>query len=110
MKQLANLLLLVQMVGAVYIHTAVKDPLERMTPALTFLLLLICRYVVHLQVTWREQKEEKLRCARQVPTPEQDEEDDECELEDEGSDINEGLDTGEDLNAHASSDDNKKMN
>lgn len=59
LKQAANLVLLVQMLGAIYVHWASNDPLDRCTPALTFTMLLICRYIVQLQVRAREERERK---------------------------------------------------
>lgn len=46
-KQVANLLLIVVMIGAIYTHYALKDTLDKMTPALVFGLLLICRYITY---------------------------------------------------------------
>ncbi len=55
LKQAANILLFVQMCGAVFTHYMLKEGMEKMTPALVFGLLLGCRYVVHLQVRAREE-------------------------------------------------------
>ena len=42
------------MAGAVYGHYALKEGMDKMTPALVFGLLLACRFIVHLQVKARE--------------------------------------------------------
>ncbi|OQR74994.1 transmembrane protein 35-like [Tropilaelaps mercedesae] len=55
-KQLVNVILLVLCLGAVYTHAMLKDPFERMAPALFFTLLLGCRLVVFYQVRKRELK------------------------------------------------------
>ena len=56
LKQVANMVLFVLMCGAVYTHWALKDGMEKMTPALVFGLLLGCRFIVYLQVKTREAK------------------------------------------------------
>lgn len=56
LKQLSNIILFLQMCGAVYTHYALKEGMDKMTPALVFGLLLGCRYIVHLQVRAREQR------------------------------------------------------
>ena len=56
-KEIANVILFGMMCGAVYIHFALKDGIEKMTPALVFGLLLGCRFIVHLQVKAREARQ-----------------------------------------------------
>lgn len=56
-KEIANVILFALMCGAVYTHYALKDGIEKMTPALVFGLLLGCRFIVHLQVKAREAKQ-----------------------------------------------------
>ena len=52
------------MMGAVYGHFMLKEGMDKMTPALVFGLLLACRFIVHLQVKAREQRQmEELRKA-----------------------------------------------
>jgi membrane protein CcdC involved in cytochrome C biogenesis len=50
-KQIANLILVVLMIGAIYAHWAVDDKLERSAPALVFFFMLTCRLVVEWQVS-----------------------------------------------------------
>ena len=50
------MILFITMLGAVYTHFALKDGMDKMTPALIFGLLLGCRFIVHLQVRAREAK------------------------------------------------------
>ena len=54
MKQVANLVLLGEMLGAVYTHYMLNDSMDKVTPALVFGLLLTCRLVVYLQVRNRD--------------------------------------------------------
>ena len=53
---MANIILFFIMAGAVYTHYALKDGMDKMTPALVFGLLLGCRFVVYLQVRHRDEK------------------------------------------------------
>ena len=59
LKEVANVILLFSMLGAIYTHWALKDGMDKMTPALIFGLLLACRFIVHLQVKSREMKQAK---------------------------------------------------
>nr|CAG4650627.1 EOG090X0IKQ [Sida crystallina] len=52
-KQIANLILVILMLGAIYAHWAVDDKLERSAPALVFFFMLTCRLVVEWQVSRR---------------------------------------------------------
>jgi len=66
LKQVANLVLLVMIAGALYTHYVLGDSLDKMTSALIFGLLLICRYIVRYQVNAREarcvkEREEAIR-------------------------------------------------
>jgi len=56
-KQFVNTILLLLCLGAIYTHAMLRDPFERMAPALFFALLLGCRLVVFYQVRKREQRE-----------------------------------------------------
>nr|CAG4648998.1 EOG090X0IKQ [Polyphemus pediculus] len=49
-KQVANLILLSLMIGAIYLHWMVDDKLERSAPALVFFFMLTCRLVVEWQI------------------------------------------------------------
>jgi len=49
MKQLANIVLLIIMLGAVYTHYALHDKLDRMAPGIVFSLLLITRLIIYRQ-------------------------------------------------------------
>jgi hypothetical protein len=49
MKQLANIILLIIMLGAVYTHYALHDKLDRMAPGVIFSLLLITRLIIYQQ-------------------------------------------------------------
>ncbi|CAF1600814.1 unnamed protein product, partial [Didymodactylos carnosus] len=55
-KQLANVILLFVMLGAVYTHYILKDKFERMAPGLVFSLLLLTRLIIHRQVQQREKR------------------------------------------------------
>jgi hypothetical protein len=63
LKEVANVLLFLNMLGAVYVHFALKDGMDKMTPALIFGLLLGCRFIVHLQVRSREARQAKQKQA-----------------------------------------------
>ena len=63
LKEVANVILFFNMVGAIYSHYALKDGMDKMTPALIFGLLLGCRFIVHLQVRSREAKQAKQKQA-----------------------------------------------
>lgn len=56
LKQLANFVLLVVMLGAVYTHYALHDKFDRMAPGLVFSLLLVTRLIIHRQVSQREKR------------------------------------------------------
>jgi len=60
LKQVANVVLLGVMLGAVYTHYVLHDKFERMAPGLVFSLLLITRLIIHRQVSQREKKKEKI--------------------------------------------------
>jgi hypothetical protein len=80
LKQLANVVLLVIMLGAVYTHYVLRDKFERMAPGLVFSLLLITRLIIHRQVKQREQGQSSGK-DKKVKKPEIAEEDDEQEEE-----------------------------
>ena len=56
LKQVANVVLLVVMLGAVYTHYMLHDKFERIAPGLVFSLLLLTRLIIHRQVTQREKR------------------------------------------------------
>ena len=63
LKQLANIVLLILMLGAVYTHYTLHDKFERMAPGLVFSLLLLTRLIIYRQVKQREDgsiKEKKI--------------------------------------------------
>lgn len=57
LKQLANVVLLVIMLGAVYTHYVLRDKFERMAPGLVFSLLLLTRLIIYRQVKQRERSQ-----------------------------------------------------
>lgn len=61
LKQAANLILLFQCVLTMYIQWSLEEKLDRLAPSLVFSLLLLCRYVVHLQAAARERNAIELR-------------------------------------------------
>lgn len=81
MKQLANVVLLSIMLGAVYTHYTLRDRFERMAPGLVFSLLLITRLIIHRQVTQREKGQAATRTTKKskVPATKEEEEDEEQE-------------------------------
>jgi len=82
LKQLANIVLLLLMLGAVYTHYVLHDKFERMAPGLVFSLLLLTRLIIDRQVT---QREKGLSPAKKAPKPareEKEEEEEEEEKED----------------------------
>jgi flagellar biosynthesis component FlhA len=79
---LANVVLLVIMLGAVYTHYALHDKFDRMAPGLVFSLLLLTRLIIHRQVTQRE-KGAKPEKKTKIEEKEEEEEDEEEENEDE---------------------------
>jgi hypothetical protein len=56
LKQLANVVLLFIMLGAVYTHYILHDKFERIAPGLVFSLLLLTRLIIHRQVSQRENR------------------------------------------------------
>ncbi|CAH1799331.1 unnamed protein product [Owenia fusiformis] len=65
MKEVANLILFFEMLGAVYTHWALKEGLERMAPALVFSLLLLCRYIIYLQYRAKLEEDERIEMLQQ---------------------------------------------
>ncbi|XP_046460337.1 novel acetylcholine receptor chaperone-like [Daphnia pulex] len=59
-KQVANWILLSLMIGAISLHWAVDDKLERSAPALVFFFMLTCRLVVE----WQIQRQDKAEAAK----------------------------------------------
>jgi len=110
LKQLANVVLLTIMLGAVYTHYILHDKFDRMAPGLVFSLLLLTRLIIHRQVT---QRETGLSAEKKAPKSESEEEkekekdeEDEEEVEQE-SDDQESESDNEDK-PKASSDKNKE--
>lgn len=58
-KQVANWILLCLMIGAIVLHWAVDDKLERSAPALVFFFMLTCRLVVEWQIQRQAKAEAK---------------------------------------------------
>ncbi|XP_064610688.1 novel acetylcholine receptor chaperone-like [Liolophura sinensis] len=56
LKDIANVFLLMVMLNDIYTHYALQEGLDRMTPAIVFLLLLACRLVIHIQVKSRDRR------------------------------------------------------
>ena len=77
LKQLANVVLLVIMLGAVYTHYTLGDKFERMAPGLVFSLLLITRLIIHRQVKQRE-KNEAPKPKKEVEIAEEEDEEEEA--------------------------------
>ena len=77
MKQLANVVLLGIMLGAVYTHYTLRDRFERMAPGLVFSLLLITRLIIYRQVTQREKGQAAMRTTKKSKVPTTEEEDEE---------------------------------
>ncbi|CAF0989513.1 unnamed protein product [Rotaria magnacalcarata] len=85
LKQLANLILLVVMTGAVYTHYVLHDKFDRMAPGLVFGLLLLTRLIIYRQVAQREQRSSGEKKAPKSDTEEEEEEEVEQESEDQES-------------------------
>jgi len=62
-KQLANIVLLMIMLGAVYTHYALHDKFDRMAPGIVFSLLLITRLIIY-----RQEKYSSLNITNEKPT------------------------------------------
>jgi len=96
LKQLANLVLLIIMTGAVYTHFILGDKFERMAPGLVFALLLLTRLIIHRQVTQREKgsstekKVKKAKSEEKEEKEQEEEEDDDEEDEEEEEDVEQG--------------------
>lgn len=74
LKQLANVVLLVLMLGAVYTHYILNDKFERMAPGLVFSLLLLTRLIIHRQVSQREKRLSKEKTTKSKEKAESEEE------------------------------------
>ena len=59
-KQVANVILLLLMLGAILLHWMVDDKLERSAPALVFFFMLTCRLVVEWQLQRQAKADAKL--------------------------------------------------
>jgi hypothetical protein len=103
LKEIANVVLLFLLGGAVYTHYALKDQFERMVPSLIFSLLILCRFIILYQVNRREQKEEELikRLILEARTK--------CEISDDELDNHHREEAAEGLNEPAE-EDQKKIN
>lgn len=60
LKEVACVLLFLLLVGAGYTHYALKDPFERLSPSLSFGLLIVCRMIILYQVNRKERLEEAM--------------------------------------------------
>ncbi|XP_064627744.1 novel acetylcholine receptor chaperone-like [Lineus longissimus] len=58
-KNIANILLFIEMIGAAYTHWALEEPFDRLTPSLIFGMLLACRFIMNKQYLDRMENEEK---------------------------------------------------
>uniref|UniRef100_T1JC91 Novel acetylcholine receptor chaperone n=1 Tax=Strigamia maritima TaxID=126957 RepID=T1JC91_STRMM len=56
LKQVANLILLLMMLGAVYTHYAIGEKFERTAPSIVFTFMLACRFIIYVQ-DWQKRKE-----------------------------------------------------
>ena len=90
-KQLANIVLLIIMLGAVYTHYILRDKFERMAPGLVFSLLLLTRLIIYRQVTQREKGSSVEKKASKVEN-ESEEEEEEANIEQESDDEEEPSD------------------
>jgi len=85
LKQLANIVLLTIMLGAVYTHYTLHDKFERMAPGLVFSLLLLTRLIIYRQVTQREKglsaEKKPTKVESKPENEEEEEEEDEVEQE-----------------------------
>jgi hypothetical protein len=61
----ANVILLMLMVGAILLHWMVDDKLERSAPALVFFFMLTCRLVVEWQLQRQAKADAKLATQQQ---------------------------------------------
>jgi uncharacterized membrane protein YphA (DoxX/SURF4 family) len=102
LKQLANMVLLVIMFGAVYTHYVLGDKFDRMAPGLVFGLLLLTRLIIHRQVT---QREKGSSTEKKPPKPQSDEEEEE---EEEGEEEEEVEQESEDQEAKSENEDKQK--
>jgi len=68
-KQIANIILLILMLGAVYTHYILNDKFERMAPGLVFSLLLLTRLIIHRQVERGEKKGKKEEFVKVIKKP-----------------------------------------
>jgi hypothetical protein len=66
LKDIANFLLIVMMGFSVWTHYTIKDPFEKMAPALVFGSLLVCRLIIAFQVEKRDQLETENRILRDL--------------------------------------------
>nr|CAG4645936.1 EOG090X0IKQ [Lynceus sp. MCZ IZ 141354] len=67
LKQVANVTLILFMLGAIYTHWILDDKFERVAPALVFFFMLTCRLIVDWQLKYRASK---AKVAREVPAKE----------------------------------------
>ena len=57
LKHVANITLLLSCIYITYSHVTLHDPIEKMTSPIIFGLLLICRFIVRIQVNSREARQ-----------------------------------------------------
>ncbi len=108
LKQLANIVLLIIMLGAVYTHYALHDKFERIAPGLVFSLLLLTRLIIHRQVTQREKGLSAKKEPKKEPKKEETEEKEEEEEVEQESDDQESQSENEDEDKQKASRDKKK--
>ncbi len=66
LKEVASVVLFIIMCGAMYGHYSLGDKMDKLTPALVFGLLLVCRFIVNLQVRAREKRQLEERLEREA--------------------------------------------
>lgn len=69
LKELANVIILVLMIGATYTHYIIGDRFERTAPAIVFTFMLTCRLVVYLQVQRKLARERNSAAVTAVSGP-----------------------------------------
>ena len=117
LKQLANVVLLITMLGAVYTHYILRDKFERMAPGLVFSLLLLTRLIIHRQVTQREKKgpstekkPPKVESKQEKADEEEDDEEDEDDNAEQESDDQESESDKDDKQKSSSDKNQRKKN
>lgn len=65
MKQVANIVLLLVTLLALYTHLMVETKFERIAPSIVFTLMLVCRLVVYYQIKRRTIREAQKKSSRE---------------------------------------------